>query len=121
MYLPLGCLLGMMAHRRNWRSFTMLLLAIAGVSLTFETLQLLVPSRYPSIDDVIFNTAGGTLGVRVRLLAHGAPGALVARAARLSPRQPAAPPAAGLRADAALPRLAGPAPAGLWGMLRPRS
>ncbi len=65
MYLPLGCLLGMMAHRRNWRSFTVLLLAIAGVSLTLETLQLLVPSRFPSIDDVLFNTAGGALGVGV--------------------------------------------------------
>jgi VanZ family protein len=63
MYLPLGCLLGMLARSRNRRSFAALLVGIAGVSLTFETLQLLVPSRYPSIDDVIFNTLGGALGV----------------------------------------------------------
>jgi VanZ family protein len=63
MYLPLGCLLGMMARARNRRSFVALLPAIAGVSLTFEMLQLLIPSRYASIDDVIFNTAGGALGV----------------------------------------------------------
>jgi VanZ family protein len=63
MYLPLGCLLGLMARRRNRRAFAGLVLAIAGVSLTFEALQLLIPSRFPSIDDVIFNTAGGALGV----------------------------------------------------------
>jgi VanZ family protein len=63
MYLPLGCLLGMMVRRRNRRSFGALLAVIAGISLTFEVLQLLVPNRYPSIDDVIFNTAGGALGV----------------------------------------------------------
>jgi hypothetical protein len=63
MYLPLGCLLGMMVRRRNRRAFVGLVLAIAGMSLAFEALQLLVPSRFPSIDDVIFNTAGGALGV----------------------------------------------------------
>jgi VanZ family protein len=63
MYLPLGCLLGMMVRRRNRRAFAGLVLAIAGVSLTFEALQLLIPSRFPSVDDVIFNTAGGALGV----------------------------------------------------------
>jgi VanZ family protein len=65
MYLPLGCLLGMMVRRRNRRSFAALLPVIAGVSLAFEMLQLLVPNRYPSIDDVIFNTAGGALGLCV--------------------------------------------------------
>jgi VanZ family protein len=65
MYMPLGCLLGMMARSRNRRSFVALLPAIVGVSLTFEMLQLLVPSRFASIDDVIFNTAGGALGVCV--------------------------------------------------------
>ena len=65
MYLPLGCLLGMMVRRRNRRSFGALLPVIAGVSLTFEILQLLIPNRYASIDDVIFNTAGGALGLCV--------------------------------------------------------
>jgi VanZ family protein len=63
MYLPLGCLLGMMAHRHNRRTFGALVLAVAAVSLAFETAQLFIPSRFPSIDDLIFNSAGGALGV----------------------------------------------------------
>jgi hypothetical protein len=63
MYLPLGCLLGMMVRSRDRRAFAGLVLAIAGTSLTFEALQVLIPSRFPSTDDVIFNTAGGALGV----------------------------------------------------------
>jgi glycopeptide antibiotics resistance protein len=63
MYLPLGCLLGMMAHRRNRRTFGALVLTVAAVSLAFETVQLFIPSRFPSIDDLIFNSAGGALGV----------------------------------------------------------
>jgi VanZ like family len=63
MYLPLGCLLGLLARRTSARSFGLLVLMVAGVSLAFETAQLLLPSRFPSIDDVIFNTLGGTLGI----------------------------------------------------------
>lgn len=63
MYLPLGCLLGLLARRPSARSFGLLVLMVAGVSLAFETAQLLLPSRFPSIDDVIFNTLGGTLGI----------------------------------------------------------
>lgn len=63
MYLPLGCLLGLMARRPSARGLGLRVLAIAGVSLAFETAQLFLVSRYPSIDDVIFNTLGGALGV----------------------------------------------------------
>jgi VanZ family protein len=63
MYAPLGCLLGLMARRRSRRSFGLMVLAVAGVSLTFETAQLFLVTRYPSVDDLIFNTLGGTLGV----------------------------------------------------------
>jgi VanZ family protein len=63
MYLPLGCLLGLLARHRSRRSFAALVLTVAGVSLAFETAQLLVPSRFPSIDDLICNTLGGALGV----------------------------------------------------------
>jgi glycopeptide antibiotics resistance protein len=63
MYLPLGCLLGLMARTRSARSFAMLVLAAAGVSLTFEFTQLFLVSRFPSIDDLICNTLGGALGV----------------------------------------------------------
>lgn len=63
MYLPLGCLLGLMVRGRGALTFGMLVLMVAGVSLAFETAQLLLPSRFPSIDDVIFNTLGGMLGI----------------------------------------------------------
>jgi VanZ like family len=63
MYLPLGGLLGLLARRRNRRTFATLVLTVAGVSLAFETAQLLIPSRFPSIDDLICNTVGGALGV----------------------------------------------------------
>jgi hypothetical protein len=63
MYLPLGCLLGLVACRHDRRRFGALVLAVAGVSLVFETAQLFIPSRFPSIDDLIFNTLGGALGV----------------------------------------------------------
>jgi hypothetical protein len=63
MYLPLGCLLGLMVRRRDRRTFGMLLFVVAGVSLSFESLQLLIPSRFPSIDDMLFNKLGGALGI----------------------------------------------------------
>jgi VanZ like protein len=63
MYLPLGCLLGMMAHRHNRRTFGAMVLAVAAVSLAFETAQLFISSRFASIDDLIFNTLGGALGL----------------------------------------------------------
>lgn len=63
MYLPLGCLLGLMARVRDRHRFGALVLAIAGVSLAFECAQLFLDSRFPSVDDLIFNTLGGTLGL----------------------------------------------------------
>jgi len=44
-------------------TFGMLVIAVAGTSLGFETAQLFLASRFPSVDDVIFNTLGGSLGV----------------------------------------------------------
>jgi VanZ like family len=63
MYVPLGCLLGLLARRRDRRTFAVLVLTVAGVSLAFETAQLLLPSRFPSVDDLICNTLGGALGI----------------------------------------------------------
>jgi glycopeptide antibiotics resistance protein len=40
-----------------------MVLAVAAVSLAFETAQLFISSRFASIDDLIFNTLGGALGV----------------------------------------------------------
>ena len=74
MYLPLGCLLGLMVLRRSWRNFVALVLVVVSVSLTFELAQLFLASRAPSIDDLIFNTLGGALGIWLgfRLVKHAA-------------------------------------------------
>jgi hypothetical protein len=63
MYVPLGCLLGLMVRSRNPWTLSALALAVVAVSAAFETAQLFVPSRFPSVDDLIFNTLGGALGV----------------------------------------------------------
>jgi hypothetical protein len=74
MYLPLGCLLGLMVLRRSRRNFLALVLVVLSVSLTFEFAQVFLTSRSPSIDDVIFNTLGGALGIWLgfRLAEHAA-------------------------------------------------
>jgi VanZ family protein len=63
LFIPLGALIGAWlggrAGRRAWRAIVLL----AAISIGFETLQLFIPVRSPSIDDVIANTLGGTLGI----------------------------------------------------------
>jgi VanZ family protein len=63
MYLPLGCLLGLVIRRRTCRAFIGGLLVVLAVSVAFEIAQLFVPSRFASIDDTIWNTIGGGLGL----------------------------------------------------------
>jgi VanZ like family len=67
LYLPLGVLLGLMMSWRTRLALARGLLLIVGVSVTFEIAQLFVASRFPSIDDVLFNTVGGSLGLTVAL------------------------------------------------------
>jgi hypothetical protein len=62
LFVPLGVLLGAWLGRRGqgaWRA----ILLLAAISAGFETLQLFIPVRSPSINDVIANTLGGALGV----------------------------------------------------------
>ena len=65
-YLPLGFLLGLWFGARSgappWRVVLGALLGAALVSVGMELLQINVPRRFPSIDDVIFNALGGGLG-----------------------------------------------------------
>lgn len=66
LFTPFGLLLGLLIRRsadpgQRWRLAVGAILLIALISTTFETLQIFVPPRAPSIDDVIFNTLGGAL------------------------------------------------------------
>lgn len=68
LYIPLGLLLGFLfgagSGERDRRVAIGALLLVATVSASMELLQFLfVPRRWPSVDDVIFNTLGGGLGL----------------------------------------------------------
>ena len=67
MYVPLGVLFGLMLGWRARFAFARGLLAIVGASVTFEIAQLFVASRFSSIDDVLFNALGGSLGLALAL------------------------------------------------------
>ena len=67
MYAPLGLLLGLMVRSTGHAALCGGLLVILGVSVTFEVAQLFVASRFSSIDDTIYNTIGGGLGLALAL------------------------------------------------------
>ena len=67
-YVPLGLLFGVWGWlwggaRRGWRRSVALVLAVAAVSATLETLQFFIPVRHPSTTDLVLNTLGGAIGV----------------------------------------------------------
>ena len=72
-YFPLGVLFGLLlgagSGDRPWRRAAGAVLLVAAVSASMETLQVLVPRRAPSVDDLIFNTLGGALGVLLAIAA----------------------------------------------------
>jgi hypothetical protein len=63
LFIPLGVLIGLWLGRRLGQGPWRAILVLAAISVSFETLQLFIPVRSPSIDDVIANTVGGALGV----------------------------------------------------------
>jgi hypothetical protein len=67
MYGPLGLLLGLIMRLSASAALFLGLLVIFGVSLTFEIAQLFVASRFSAIDDTIYNTIGGGLGLALAL------------------------------------------------------
>ncbi len=67
MYVPLGLLLGLMARSSSYAALFGGLLIVLGVSVIFEIAQLFVASRFSAIDDTIYNTVGGGLGLALAL------------------------------------------------------
>ena len=67
MYAPLGLLLGLMVRSTGWVALCGGLLVILGVSMTFELAQLFIASRFSSVDDVLYNTIGGGVGLALAL------------------------------------------------------
>lgn len=67
MYAPLGLLLGLMVRSSSHAALFEGLLVILGVSASFEIAQLFVASRFSSVDDTIYNTIGGGVGLVLAL------------------------------------------------------
>ena len=68
MYIPLGCLLGLLFGGFGIMAFVTRVAAIASISFTFEFAQLFLVSRVPAIDDLMCNILGGAFGIVVGLL-----------------------------------------------------
>lgn len=66
-FVPLGILLGVWQLKRTQRLNWSPMLIIATLSVTLESLQIGIPQRYLSVDDIILNCLGGATGL---LLAH---------------------------------------------------
>lgn len=74
MFVPFGVLVGLLLHRPWW---VVVLLGTA-TSVLIETVQRWLPTRYPTLQDVVMNTLGAAVGVVVLALA----GRALARRAR---------------------------------------
>jgi VanZ like family len=79
LFLPLGVLIGAWLGQRTGRGAWRAILLLATISAAFEMLQLFVPGRITSIDDVTANTLGGALGVLLLRGLSGSPAAVSLR------------------------------------------
>jgi hypothetical protein len=79
LFIPLGVLIGAWLGQRTGQGAWRAILLLAAISVSFEMLQLFIPGRVTSIDDVTANTLGGALGV---LLARWLSASAAAAAAR---------------------------------------
>ena len=62
-FIPIGVLLGVWARARRWHGAWIAVCSVALVSGTLELLQFGIPARYPSVNDLVFNAAGGAVGI----------------------------------------------------------
>lgn len=61
MFVPFGVLVGLLLDRPRW----VVVLLGAVTSAAIETVQLALPTRVPTLQDVVLNTLGAALGVVV--------------------------------------------------------
>lgn len=62
LFVPFGVLLGVLAPR--WPSWLVIASGFA-MSATIECVQTMLPTRYPTVSDVIANTLGAAIGITV--------------------------------------------------------
>ena len=63
LFIPLGFVLGLVARRNGWKSNCKIIVFASSISTIIEVLQLGIPGRYPSLNDILFNTGGSILGL----------------------------------------------------------
>jgi VanZ like family len=80
LFIPFGVVIGAWLGRRAGQGTWRAILLLAAVSASFELLQLFIPTRFTSIDDVIANTLGGALGVLLLRWLSASAAAAAARA-----------------------------------------
>jgi len=64
MFVPFGVLVGLLLRRPWW----VVVLLGAATSTLIETVQRWLPTRYPTLQDVVMNTLGAAVGVLVLVL-----------------------------------------------------
>lgn len=68
MFVPLGYLIA-----RATNSETRALIMIVSITVAIESVQFLIPGRYPTLGDVVANTVGGSVGIwAIHVRAHRA-------------------------------------------------
>lgn len=60
LFMPLGAAIAMLMSRRIW---PIAIALCAAVSATIEIVQEAIPGRVPDLDDVLWNSVGGAVGV----------------------------------------------------------
>ncbi|WP_309133860.1 VanZ family protein [Cellulomonas sp.] len=60
MFVPFGVLVGLLVGPRRWWA---VVLPALGTTVTIETVQRVLPDRYPTVQDVVMNTLGAAVGL----------------------------------------------------------
>lgn len=60
LFVPLGAAIAMLMSRRMW---PIAIALCAAISATIEIVQGAIPGRVPDLDDVLWNSVGGAIGI----------------------------------------------------------